>query len=100
MIQHQFLVNQELIRGLLYPLVKLHNDEKSNSSSCMMNDPMIGMIIENKYEVIREIGSGGVSRVFLGLDKSLNKTLTIKAYDKTQHSFNTVVYRNTYDDEA
>lgn len=88
----RFLVNQELIRGLLYPLVKLHNDEKLHASSCTVNDPMIGMIIENKYEVIREIGRGGVSRVFLGLDKSLNRTLTIKAYNKTQHGFNTVVY--------
>lgn len=88
----RFLVNQELIRGLLYSLVKLHNDEKPNDSSCTVNDPMIGIIIENKYEVIREIGRGGVSRVFLGLDKSQNKTLTIKAYDKTQHGFNSVVY--------
>ena len=90
----RFLVNQELIRGLLYPLVKLYNDEKTNDSSCTVNDPMIGTIIENKYAVIREIGRGGMSRVFLGLDTSLNKTLTIKAYDKTQHSFNTVVYNS------
>lgn len=88
----RFLINQELIRELLFPLVKLHNDKKPNESNCAVNDHMIGTIIENKYEVVREIGKGGMSQVFLGLDKQLNKALTIKVYDKTQHGFNAVVY--------
>ena len=46
-----------------------------------------GTIIEEKYEVLKLIGKGGMSKVYLAMDKNLNKQWAIKeierrAYDK------------------
>ena len=46
-----------------------------------------GTIIEGKYEVLKLIGKGGMSKVYLAMDKNLNKQWAIKeierkAYDK------------------
>ena len=37
-----------------------------------------GELIENKYEVLKEIGRGGMSIVYLAMDKHLNKQWAIK----------------------
>lgn len=38
----------------------------------------VGEKINNKYEVIKEIGAGGMSKVYLAMDLNLNKTWAIK----------------------
>lgn len=38
----------------------------------------IGSLIEGKYQVLTEIGKGGMSRVYLAMDKNLNKQWAIK----------------------
>ncbi|MDR1953825.1 MAG: serine/threonine protein kinase [Clostridiales Family XIII bacterium] len=38
----------------------------------------IGDIIEGKYEILKQIGKGGMSRVYLAMDKRLNKQWAIK----------------------
>ena len=42
----------------------------------------IGEIIDGKYEVLREIGRGGMSIVYLAMDKRLNKQWAIKEFRK------------------
>ena len=41
-----------------------------------------GEIIDGKYEVLREIGRGGMSVVYLAMDKRLNKQWAIKEFRK------------------
>ena len=38
----------------------------------------IGSVIDNRYEILKLIGQGGMSKVYLALDKSLNKLWAIK----------------------
>ena len=38
----------------------------------------IGSIIDNKYEILKEIGKGGMSTVYLAMDKRLNKQWAVK----------------------
>lgn len=42
----------------------------------------IGEIIDGKYEILREIGRGGMSVVYLAMDKRLNKQWAIKEFRK------------------
>ena len=41
-----------------------------------------GSIIDNKYEILKEIGRGGMSIVYLAMDKRLNKQWAIKEIRK------------------
>ena len=38
----------------------------------------IGTVIEGKYEILREIGKGGMSVVYLAMDTHLNKQWAVK----------------------
>lgn len=49
-----------------------------------------GTIIANKYEIIREIGHGGMSIVYLAMDVNLNKQWALKEIDKTTREFQSV----------
>ena len=44
----------------------------------------IGDIIENKYEILSLIGQGGLSKVYLALDRKVNKTWAIKVINKSE----------------
>lgn len=41
-----------------------------------------GQVIDGKYEILREIGRGGMSVVYLAMDKRLNKQWAIKEFRK------------------
>ena len=43
----------------------------------------IGTIIDGKYEVLKQIGKGGMSIVYLAMDKRLNKQWAVKEIKKT-----------------
>lgn len=45
----------------------------------------IGEIIDGKYEVLREIGRGGMSVVYLAMDKRLNKQWAVKEFRKDKN---------------
>ena len=59
-----------------------------------------GTLIENKYEVIKQIGKGGMSTVYLALDRKLNKYWTIKEIIKSGKSKNDRVILNSLIAEA
>jgi len=42
----------------------------------------IGQVIDNKYEILKLIGQGGMSKVYLAMDKHLNKQWAIKEIQK------------------
>ena len=42
----------------------------------------IGEVIDGKYEILKEIGKGGMSVVYLAMDKHLNKQWAVKEIRK------------------
>ncbi len=42
----------------------------------------IGSVIDGKYEILKLIGKGGMSRVYLAMDKRLNKQWAVKEIEK------------------
>lgn len=48
----------------------------------------IGTIIENKYEILTEIGRGGMSVVYLAMDRRLNKQWAVKEIKKQVNDVN------------
>ena len=45
----------------------------------------INEVIDGKYEIVREIGRGGMSVVYLAMDKRLNRQWAIKEFRKDEH---------------
>ncbi len=48
----------------------------------------VGFVIDNKYEVLKEIGKGGMSTVYLAMDKRLNKQWAVKEIKKIANDKN------------
>lgn len=48
----------------------------------MANLARIGQVIDGKYEILKEIGRGGMSIVYLAMDKRLNKQWAVKEIPK------------------
>lgn len=51
----------------------------------------IGTVIEGKYEILKLIGKGGMSRVYLAMDQNLNKQWAIKEIEKRARDKNNEV---------
>lgn len=47
-----------------------------------------GKIVDGKYEILTKIGQGGMSTVYLAMDKRLNKQWAIKEIRKEKHNTN------------
>lgn len=60
----------------------------------------MGEIIDGKYEVLREIGRGGMSVVYLAMDRRLNKQWAIKEFRKDKDDANKQVALKALLDEA
>lgn len=52
---------------------------------------VVGQIIDDKYEILKLIGKGGMSRVYLAMDKRLNKQWAIKEIEKNARDKNNEV---------
>ena len=50
-----------------------------------------GNIIDNKYEILKEIGHGGMSVVYLAMDLRLNKQWAVKEIEKRSNDKNNQV---------
>ena len=50
-----------------------------------------GKIIDGKYEILTKIGQGGMSTVYLAMDKRLNKQWAIKEIRKEKHNSNNAI---------
>ncbi|MBO4695944.1 MAG: serine/threonine protein kinase [Lachnospiraceae bacterium] len=51
----------------------------------------VGQIINNKYEILKLIGKGGMSRVYLAMDTNIHKPWAVKEIDKTVRDQNNEV---------
>ena len=51
----------------------------------------IGAIIQGKYEILKLIGKGGMSKVYLAMDQNLNKQWAIKEIEKRKNDKNNEV---------
>lgn len=60
----------------------------------------IGTVIDGKYEVLKEIGRGGMSVVYLAMDKRLNKQWAVKEIKKKGNGKNDEVVVNSLLAEA
>lgn len=60
----------------------------------------IGTVIDGKYEVLKQIGKGGMSVVYLAMDKRLNKQWAVKEIKKTASGKNDEVIINSLLAEA
>ncbi len=60
----------------------------------------MGEIIDGKYEILREIGRGGMSVVYLAMDKRLNKQWAIKEFRKDKDDLSKQIALKALLDEA
>lgn len=60
----------------------------------------LGEIIDGKYEVLREVGRGGMSVVYLAMDKRLNKQWAIKEFRKDKDDASKQIALKALLDEA
>jgi len=60
----------------------------------------IGSVIDGKYEILKEIGRGGMSIVYLAMDKRLNKQWAVKEIRKKGSGKNDVIVVNSLLAEA
>lgn len=60
----------------------------------------MGEIVDGKYELLREIGRGGMSVVYLAMDKRLNKQWAIKEFRKDKDDVSKQVALKALLDEA
>lgn len=42
----------------------------------------VGQVIDDKYEILKLVGQGGMSKVYLAMDKRLNKQWAVKEIEK------------------
>lgn len=54
----------------------------------------VGDVIDGKYEVLKQIGKGGMSKVFLSMDQKLNKQWAIKEIRKNAGLNNDIVVKS------
>ena len=60
----------------------------------------IGAVIDGKYEILKEIGRGGMSVVYLAMDKRLNKQWAVKEIRKKGNGKNDEIVVNSLLAEA
>jgi eukaryotic-like serine/threonine-protein kinase len=60
----------------------------------------IGSVVEGKYEILKLIGQGGMSKVYLAMDKRLNKQWAVKEIEKNGRDKNNQVFIQSAIDEA
>lgn len=60
----------------------------------------IGSVVDGKYEILKLIGQGGMSKVYLAMDKRLNKQWAVKEIEKNFSDKNSQVFIQSAIDEA
>ena len=61
---------------------------------------IVGQVIDDKYEILKLIGKGGMSKVYLAMDKRLNKQWAVKEVQKNARDNNNEVVVQSAIEEA
>lgn len=90
--QHEYEVVEVYTGGTRYVCQKcgkekhtstlFSQDEQINNTNINL-EKLIGTIIGGKYELLKLIGMGGLSKVFLALDNRTNRLWAVKVFDRT-----------------
>lgn len=88
----KFVVNTELISDILLPAIEKKAESADKSDNSAQHENLIGTVVEGKYRIIKEIGRGGLSRIYLASDERINKVWAIKSYDKQDKRYSSVAY--------
>lgn len=69
------------LKDMVAPFVKTE-DSKDDTENKKL-DIGVGTVLDEKYELLKQIGKGGTFVVYLALDKRVNKNWTIKVVNKS-----------------
>ena len=88
---HKFILTFDMIKGILKPVIENKTKAPVPTPPPVprpvpqkpKDDEMIGKTIANKYQLLRCIGNGGMSKTYLAMSTRLNKQWAIKVISKT-----------------
>jgi DNA-binding response OmpR family regulator/tRNA A-37 threonylcarbamoyl transferase component Bud32 len=78
MLRIDGIMNSAEFKMLSGDTLTLSGNQSDSGIYSDAEDPMIGRILDNKYEIIKAIGSGASGRVYKGKHKSLNTIVAVK----------------------
>lgn len=78
---NNFVISKTLLNSIILPML---NDTGSNNDSENSTDFEVreGVVIDGKYELLKLIGQSAFSKIYLAMDKRLNKAWAVKICDK------------------
>lgn len=88
--ENRFLLSKQLITDVLLPLVQ----NKAKTQTDVVEHPAdkyIGKTIENKYEILKEIGRGSFFTTYLVRDVRINKAWAMKICDKKNRHYSSAI---------
>jgi len=68
----------EFLKDIVFPLVQEKLQNKNEIKDENPDDIKIGTVLNNRYELLKEIGRGGLSTVYLARDTRINKAWAVK----------------------
>lgn len=68
----------EFLKDIVFPLVQEKLQNKNEIKDENPDDIKVGTVLNNRYELLKEIGSGGLSTVYLARDTRINKAWAVK----------------------
>lgn len=68
----------EFLKDIVFPLVQEKLQNKNEIKDENSDDIKAGTVLNNRYELLKEIGSGGLSTVYLARDTRINKAWAVK----------------------
>lgn len=89
----------EFLKDIVFPLVKEKLQNKNEIKDENSDDVKVGTVLNNRYELLKEIGRGGLSTVYLARDMRINKAWAVKIV-KTETSNNVSQIRDSIIQEA
>lgn len=68
----------EFLKDFVFPLVQEKLQNKNEIKDENPDDVKVGTVLNNRYELLKEIGRGGLSTVYLARDTRINKAWAVK----------------------
>lgn len=89
----RFVLTQEIIKNILIPLIeKQENINNINTQNDENVVDLTGTEVNNRYRLLKHIGRGGISEVYVAEDIKLNKMWAVKVCDKYSDRYHDYIY--------